>query len=79
MVEVLRTPRDRFADLPGWDYASSYFQREDGLLLHYIDAGDPDGTKQGAARTWLCLHGQPTWSYLYRRMIPVFVAARTNT
>ena len=70
MIEVLRTPRARFADLPGWAYASSYFQREDGLLLHYVDAGDPD-----AARTWLCLHGQPTWSYLYRRMIAVFVAA----
>ncbi len=70
MIEVLRTPRARFADLPGWAYASSYLQREDGLLQHYIDAGDPD-----APRTWLCLHGQPTWSYLWRRMIPVFVAA----
>ncbi|MEI6202079.1 MAG: haloalkane dehalogenase [Enhydrobacter sp.] len=70
MIEVLRTPPERFAGLPDWPYASSYLQREDGLLLHYIDAGDPD-----ARRTWLCLHGQPTWSYLWRRMIPVFVAA----
>jgi haloalkane dehalogenase len=75
LIEVLRTPRARFADLPGWAYASSYLQREDGLLQHYIDAGDPDGDKQDAPRTWLCLHGQPTWSYLWRRMIPVFVAA----
>jgi pimeloyl-ACP methyl ester carboxylesterase len=70
LIEVLRTPPERFAGLPGWPYASSYLQREDGLLMHYIDVGPPD-----AVRTWLCLHGQPTWSYLYRRMIPVFAAA----
>jgi haloalkane dehalogenase len=70
LIEVLRTPNERFAGLPDWPYASSYLQRPDGLLVHYIDAGPPD-----AARTWLCLHGQPTWSYLYRRMIPVLLAA----
>jgi haloalkane dehalogenase/tRNA(adenine34) deaminase len=63
---ALRTPDDRFQDLPGWDYAPSYHQRPDGLRLHYVDTGSDAG------RTWLCLHGQPTWSYLYRRMIPVF-------
>ena len=46
------------------------FERPDGLRLHYVDEGPRDGR-----RTLLCLHGQPTWSYLYRRMIPVFVAA----
>ena len=67
MVAALRTPDDRFRGLAGWPHAPSYFQRPDGLRIHYVDAGPRD-----AARTWLCLHGQPTWSYLYRRMIPVF-------
>ena len=70
LAEVLRTPDERFAGLPGWTHAPRYFQRPDGLRLHYLD----EGPRQ-AARTWLCLHGQPTWSYLYRRMIPVFAAA----
>ena len=70
MANVLRTPDERFADLPGWTHEPCYFQRPDGLRLHYVD----EGPRQ-AARTWLCLHGQPTWSYLYRRMIPVFATA----
>ena len=70
MVAALRTPDDRFRGLAGWPYAPSYFQRPDGLRIHYVDTGPSD-----AARTWLCLHGQPTWSYLYRRMIPVFAGA----
>ncbi|WP_422002410.1 haloalkane dehalogenase [Reyranella sp.] len=69
-MDRLRTPEDRFAGLPGWPYAPRFHERPDGLRLHYIDEGPRD-----AARTWLCLHGQPTWSYLYRRMIPVFLAA----
>ena len=70
MIDALRTPPERLAGLPGWPYAPSCYRRLDGLVVQYIDAGPPD-----AARTWLCLHGQPTWSYLYRRMIPAFVAA----
>jgi len=70
LATALRTPDDRFRALPGWDYAPSYRQRPDGLRLHYVDTGPRD-----ARRTWLCLHGQPTWSYLYRRMMPVFAAA----
>lgn len=70
MIDALRTPPERLAGLPGWPYAPSRYRRLDGLVVQYIDAGPPD-----AARTWLCLHGQPTWSYLYRRMIPAFVAA----
>lgn len=70
MAEVLRTPDERFAKLANWTHEPRYFQRPDGLRLHYLD----EGPRQ-AARTWLCLHGQPTWSYLYRRMIPVFAAA----
>jgi pimeloyl-ACP methyl ester carboxylesterase len=68
-VAVLRTPDERFAALPGWPYAPRYLAH-DGLRQHYVDEGPPD-----AAVTALCLHGQPTWSYLYRRMIPVFTAA----
>ena len=70
MVAALRTPDERFRDLAGWPYPPTYRQRPDGLRLHFVDTGP-----RQAARSWLCLHGQPTWSYLYRRMIPVFAAA----
>lgn len=70
MVQALRTPDDRFDGLPGWPYAPFYHQRTDGLRLHYADTGP-----RRAVRTWLCLHGQPTWSYLYRRMMPAFAMA----
>ncbi len=70
---VLRTPQERFAELPGFPFEPRYVDDlpgYDGLRVHYVDEGPAD-----AARVFLCLHGQPTWSYLYRRMIPVFVAA----
>lgn len=70
LIEALRTPDERFAGLPGWPYAPHYLDRPDGLRLHYIDEGP-----RGANRTFLCLHGQPTWSYLYRRMIPPLAGA----
>jgi pimeloyl-ACP methyl ester carboxylesterase len=63
----MRTPDARFANLPGFPYAQRYLEWR-GLRAHYVDQG------QGA-RTFLCLHGEPTWSYLYRRMIPPFLAA----
>lgn len=69
MPAVLRTHGDRFAGLPGYTFAPHYLE-VDGLRLHYLDEGPCD-----AATTFLCLHGQPSWSYLYRRMIPVFTAA----
>ncbi len=70
---ALRTPDDRFVGLPGYPFAPHY--RDDlagyeGLRVHYLDEGPAD-----AAVTFLCLHGQPTWSYLYRRMIPLFAGA----
>ena len=68
-MNVLRTPDERFAGLPGWPLRSEHLQL-DGLRLHYVDEGPRD-----AAVTALCLHGQPSWSYLYRKMIPVFMAA----
>ena len=67
---VLRTPDERFAALPGYAFAPHYAEHA-GLRVHYLDEGAHD-----AAVTALCLHGNPTWSYLYRKMIPVFTAAR---
>ena len=68
MIEALRTPDDRFADLPGYTFPPRYVDL-DGLRMHYIDEGTLDGP------VFLCLHGQPSWSYLYRKMIPVFASA----
>jgi len=73
LAEALRTPDDRFQALPGWTYPPSYHQRPDGLRLHYADIGADTGPRT-SRRTWLCLHGEPTWSYLYRRMMPVFAS-----
>src|SRR3954454_16631758 len=70
MIEALRTPDSRFADLPGYAFEPHYLEDLDGLRLHYLDEGPRE-----AAQVFLCLHGQPTWSYLYRRMLPVFTAA----
>ena len=70
MIDALRTPEERFAGLPGWPFAPHYLAQPDALHLHYVD----EGPRQ-APRTFLCLHGQPTWGYLYRRMIPIFAAA----
>ena len=72
-VEALRTPDDRFADLPDFPYPPCYLNGlpgYEGLRAHTLDVGPAD-----AERTFLCLHGQPTWSYLYRKMIPVMLAS----
>lgn len=71
--DALRTPDAQFADLPGYPWAPNYLSDLPalaGLRMHYLDEGPAD-----APRTWLCLHGNPAWSYLYRKMIPVFLAA----
>lgn len=68
-MNTLRTPDERFAGLPGWPFAAQYTEHA-GYRVHYIDEGPRD-----AAVTALCLHGNPSWSYLYRHMIPVFTAA----
>ncbi len=67
-MEILRTPEDRFDNLPGFDWPADYVD-VNGMRMAYIDAGPADG------EVVLCLHGEPTWSYLYRKMIPVFVEA----
>jgi pimeloyl-ACP methyl ester carboxylesterase len=69
----MRTSDERFAELPGFPYQPQYIDGLhgfEGLRLHYIEEGPKD-----AAHVFLCLHGEPTWSYLYRRMIPIFSAA----
>ncbi len=73
MNSILRTPEARFADLPGFAFSPHYLENIagfSGLRAHYVDEGPA-----GADQVFLCLHGEPTWSYLYRRMIPVFTAA----
>ncbi len=67
-MAVLRTPDDRFATLPDYPFAPHYVE-VNGLRLHYVDEGPAN------AAPVLLLHGEPSWSYLYRKMIPVLVAA----
>jgi pimeloyl-ACP methyl ester carboxylesterase len=72
-MESIRTPDECFANLPGFPFTPSYcddLAGFEGLRMHFVDAGLRDATA-----VWLCLHGQPTWSFLYRKMIPVFAAA----
>jgi haloalkane dehalogenase len=70
-VDTLRTPDERFADLPGYPFAPHYVEVADGdggsLRIHYVDEGDGEVV--------LLMHGEPSWSYLYRKMIPVLVGA----
>jgi haloalkane dehalogenase len=72
-MDVLRTPDARFDGLPEWSFAPRYVEIPAGdggsLRMHYVDEGPR------AAPAIVCLHGEPTWSYLYRKLIPRFVAA----
>ena len=68
-MKFLRTPDARFSGLPGFAHLPRYAEFA-GLRVHYLDEGPRD-----APVTALCLHGNPSWSYLYRHMIPVFTAA----
>jgi len=67
-MQILRTPDARFAALPDYSFAPRYVELE-RLRLHYVDEGPPD------AEPVLLLHGEPSWSYLYRHMIPPLAAA----
>jgi haloalkane dehalogenase len=67
-MEILRTPDDRFRQLPGYPYAPRYLDLG-GLRMHYVDEGPRNGAPV------LLLHGEPSWSYLYRKMIPLLTAA----
>jgi haloalkane dehalogenase len=72
-MDVLRTPDDRFDDLPDFPYEPNYVEVDDGdggsLRIHYVDEGEAD------APLVLLMHGEPSWAYLYRKMIPHFVDA----
>jgi haloalkane dehalogenase len=66
MADVFRTPDERFADLPGYDFAP-HWHEAGGLRLHYVDEGTGDPV--------VCFHGEPTWAYLYRKMLPALTEA----
>ena len=68
-MNVLRTPDERFASLPGFDFEPHYVELVDGIRVHYLDEGPAD------AAPVLLMHGEPSWSFLYRKMIPGLVAA----
>lgn len=71
--DALRTPDAAFAGLPDYPWPPHYVNdlpSMPGLRMHYLDEGHAQ-----APLTWLCLHGNPAWSYLYRKMIPVWLAA----
>ncbi|MFZ5757027.1 MAG: haloalkane dehalogenase [Pseudomonadota bacterium] len=68
-MNILRTPEERFRNLPGYEYAPNYTDVAPGLRMHYVEAGLP------ADDPVLMLHGEPSWSYLYRNMIPVCARA----
>src|SRR5437879_668061 len=67
-MDLLRTPDDRFADLPRYPFAPHYVE-VDGVRIHHLDEGPRD------AAPVLLLHGEPSWSYLYRTMVPGLVDA----
>lgn len=68
-MKALRTPEARFAQLKDFPFQPNYLELQGGLRMHYVDEGDRNGP------VVLLLHGEPTWSYLYRKMIPVLVQA----
>jgi haloalkane dehalogenase len=67
-MEILRTPDERFSNLPNFDFAPQYVEIA-GLRIHYVDEGPR------VAAPVLMLHGEPSWSYLYRKMIPIITTA----
>ncbi|WP_422360016.1 haloalkane dehalogenase [Reichenbachiella sp.] len=67
MSKIVRTPEDRFANLIGYPFEAHYLEVEESLRMHYLDEGPEDGP------LILLLHGEPSWSYLYRKMIPGLV------
>ena len=72
-MDIIRTDEARFHDLPDWPYRARYLDDlvgYQGLRLHYIDEGPKEAT-----HTYLCLHGEPSRAYLYRKMIPFMLAS----
>ena len=70
-MDILRTPDSRFDKLKDYEFAANYLEVDAGdgtkLRMHYVDEGEGE--------VILCLHGQPSWSYLYRKMIPLLAQA----
>jgi haloalkane dehalogenase len=65
MKEIVSTPESRFENLPDYNFSGNYLEVEEGLRLHYLDEGNKENP------TILLLHGEPSWSFLYRKMIPI--------
>src|SRR5262249_23003190 len=61
-MAMLRTPDSRFQNLPGYDFKPKYIMTN-GARVHYLDEGEGEPI--------LCLHGEPSWCYLYRKMFPL--------
>ena len=72
-MKTLRTPDDRFRNLPEYPFYPNYVEVSDGeggsLRIHYVDEGPKEGDPV------LLMHGEPSWSYLYRKMIPIILDA----
>lgn len=68
-MKVVRTPDECFENLDGYSFRPNYIQISDQLRMHYVDEGNPAG------QLMLLLHGEPSWSYLYRKMIPILADA----
>jgi haloalkane dehalogenase len=71
-MNFVTTPESRFKNLPNYQFKANYLE-VDGMKMHYVDEGHDKNNEQ--QKTVLMLHGEPSWSYLYRHMIPVCVAA----
>jgi haloalkane dehalogenase len=71
-MNFVTTPESRFKNLPNYQFKANYLE-VDGMKMHYVDEGHDENNEQ--QKTVLMLHGEPSWSYLYRHMIPVCVAA----
>ncbi len=68
-MSILKTPIERFKNLKDYPFSANYTEVEEGLSMHFVDEGDVGNP------TVLMLHGEPTWSYLYRKMIPILASA----
>lgn len=77
-IPFLRTPESRFERLPDFAYEPKYLKYGD-LRMAYVDERTGDSSGTPIEQTFLCLHGQPTWSYLYRKMIPTLLHHKTRT
>lgn len=65
MKKIIRTPESRFKNITDYNFSSNYLDIEEGLRLHYLDVGSKENP------VVLLLHGEPSWSYLYRKIIPI--------